>query len=119
MSFRSRFLTLQRRGQRSVPDGRPSQSSEENLRRPKEPAQDAIAYFEGVRKTMGARKADEFLRLFMVPGMGHCAGGAGTDIYGAARSIESPVPLELLKVDPEHDLLSAMEQWVEKGAAPQ
>ena len=51
----------------------------------------------GLPTTPRERQADEFLRLFMVPGMGHCAGGAGTDIHGAARSVESPVPLELLR----------------------
>jgi feruloyl esterase len=40
--------------------------------------------------------SDSF-RLFMVPGMAHCRGGDGTDRF---------------------DVISAMEQWVEKGKAP-
>ena len=38
-----------------------------------------------------------WVRLFMAPGMAHCAGGEGPDTF---------------------DELSAMEQWVEKGKAP-
>ena len=40
-----------------------------------------------------------FSRLFLVPGMGHCGGGAAT--------------LDQL------DLLSAVVDWVEKGVAPE
>ena len=39
----------------------------------------------------------QFFRLFMVPGMGHCSGGPGTDQF---------------------DFLTALEHWVERGAAP-
>ncbi len=56
-----------------------------------------IEYYEGVRETMGAGATDDFLRLFMVPGMYHCAGGPGTDSF---------------------DDLSALENWVEKGIKP-
>jgi feruloyl esterase len=46
---------------------------------------------------LGARAVRDSLRLFMVPGMGHCNGGDGTDTF---------------------DMLSAIEQWVERGKAP-
>ncbi len=39
--------------------------------------QRAINYLDGVKQTMGADDTDDFLRLFMVPGMVHCAGGPG------------------------------------------
>ena len=39
--------------------------------------QRAINYLDGVKQTMGADETDDFLRLFMVPGMVHCAGGPG------------------------------------------
>jgi feruloyl esterase len=45
----------------------------------------------------GASKVRDNYRLFMVPGMGHCGGGDGTATF---------------------DMLSALEQWVEKGKAP-
>ena len=62
------------------------------------PPQDTVAYYEGVTKTMGGPAATrDFYRLFMAPGMGHCAGGPGPNQF---------------------DALGALEQWVEKGVAP-
>lgn len=46
----------------------------------------------------GANKVSDSYRLFMVPGMAHCRGGNGTDRF---------------------DVIGAMEQWVEKGKAPE
>jgi feruloyl esterase len=43
--------------------------------------------------------------------MGHCAGGTGATSFGNQNA---PAPI----VDPEHDLLSALDAWVEKGTAP-
>jgi Tannase and feruloyl esterase len=56
---------------------------------------------------MGAQEADSFLRLFMVPGMQHCGGGAGPDVFGAS-GFSTPN-------DPQHNMYLALEQWVEKG----
>ncbi len=39
--------------------------------------QRAIAYLEGVEAEMGRSETGDFFRLFMVPGMLHCAGGPG------------------------------------------
>jgi feruloyl esterase len=55
-----------------------------------------VGYYEGVMRTMGPSTQD-FYRLFMVPGMGHCSGGAGTFTF---------------------DALTPLVQWVEKGIAP-
>jgi len=52
----------------------------------------------------------DFYRLFMVPGMGHCGGGPGPNSFGNADPSG--------RVDPEHDVVSALDRWVEKGAAP-
>ena len=46
----------------------------------------------------------------MVPGMDHCRGGPGADLLGGAGG-DAPI------VDPAHDLLSALEAWVDRGAA--
>jgi feruloyl esterase len=46
----------------------------------------------------------------MVPGMQHCDGGPGTDTFGQFGF--SP------QNDPRHNMYVALEQWVEKGAAP-
>ena len=62
------------------------------------PPQDTVAYYEAVVKTMGGLdKTREFYRFFLAPGMGHCGGGPGPNQF---------------------DHLTALEQWVEKGVAP-
>jgi feruloyl esterase len=60
--------------------------------------QNSINYYNNVVDVVGDEaKAQEFMRLFMIPGMGHCGGGAGPTTF---------------------DALAAVEQWVEKGTAP-
>ena len=75
-------------------------------------ALDTIAYYERVRAGQGSQaRTDEFFRLFLVPGMGHCSGGTGTTLFGNQGGA-APV------VDADHDVLSALDAWVEKGVAP-
>ena len=58
----------------------------------------SINYYQAVREAMGGDgETESFLRLFMVPGMGHCGGGPGPNSF---------------------DALGALEQWVENGKAP-
>jgi len=57
-----------------------------------------VNYYQDVVATMGgAEQTGSFARLFMVPGMGHCSGGPGTDVF---------------------DKVGALEAWVERGVAP-
>lgn len=58
-------------------------------------AADSVAWYEAV--LAADAEAPAYARLFLVPGMNHCAGGPATDRF---------------------DLLPALEQWVEGGAAP-
>jgi feruloyl esterase len=75
-------------------------------------AQSTVAYYERVAARAGSvRKAQEFIRLFMVPGMLHCGGGDGADVFGGEAGSVS--------LDPSHDALSSLIQWVESGRAPQ
>jgi feruloyl esterase len=61
--------------------------------------QNSINYYNNVAAVVGDEAAtQEFLRLFMVPGMGHCQGGPGPGNF---------------------DALAALEQWVEEGVAPE
>jgi feruloyl esterase len=61
--------------------------------------QNSINYYNSVVSYMGGEAAtQEFLRLFMVPGMLHCGTGGGSGMG--------------LK------LLAAVQQWVEQGTAP-
>jgi feruloyl esterase len=58
----------------------------------------SIQYFENVQEAMGGEKAtQDFMRLFLMPGTGHCGGGPGPNTL---------------------DALSSLEQWVEKEQAP-
>ncbi len=75
------------------------------------PPVNTINYFQSVAAKMGQREANAFTRLFMVPGMQHCGGGPGPNIFGAVvTSAQS---------DPQHDLSLALERWVEAGVAPE
>lgn len=75
------------------------------------PPQHTIDYFNAVQTTLGREKAARVLRLFMVPGMQHCFGGTGPNSFGQFTA--PPPPAE-----PHSDLSAALEQWVEKGVAP-
>ena len=73
------------------------------------PALYSVEYYQSVVSRMGQKKADEFIRLFMVPGMQHCTGGAGCDSFGQ---------MSVAQGDPEHNISAAIERWVETGVAP-
>jgi len=82
------------------------------------PSQGAINYYNALIKNYGGngngglKKAQAVARLFMAPGMWHCAGGPGPNSYGGA--IQQPPP----SYDAQYDLLTSLTQWVERGAAP-
>jgi feruloyl esterase len=62
-------------------------------------AEGSVDYYTRVQHQMGgAKKAAEFVRLFMAPGVTHCAGGAGPQPTG---------------------LMEALLAWVEEGRAPE
>ena len=55
-------------------------------------------YYARVLDALGGRdRVDASYRLFMVPGMAHCGGGEGPNTF---------------------DMVTALEQWVERGSAP-
>ncbi len=74
------------------------------------PAPNTIDYYNSVVATMGQPNTDSFLRLYMAPGMQHCGGGPGPNSFG--QGANSP------PYDPEHNIYTALEQWVEKEVAP-
>ena len=78
--------------------------------------QSDIDYHKAVNETMGGpRETSEFYRLFMVPGMAHCGGGPGANAFGQGQGgATGPVPS-----DPESDVLSALDRWVELRKAPE
>jgi feruloyl esterase len=70
----------------------------------------SVEYYESVKALMDT---DDFYRLFMVPGMGHCGGVGGAAYFGNV-GLGDPVDGR----DPERDVFSALERWVERGVAP-
>ena len=74
------------------------------------PAINTINYYQSVAKKMGQQRTDSFVRLYMVPGMQHCNDGPGADSFGQVG--------RLVFDDPQHSVDTALEQWVENGAAP-
>jgi hypothetical protein len=73
------------------------------------PAQNVINYYESVVKKMGAKQSEGFVKLYMVPGMQHCAGGSGPNSFGQGGVAQG---------EPRNNIAAALEQWVEKGIAP-
>ena len=60
-------------------------------------ARTLVAYYERLAAANGGAKAASFARLFLAPGMLHCAGGRALDAF---------------------DPLGAVVDWVERGTAP-
>jgi feruloyl esterase len=58
--------------------------------------ENTVLYYETVREEMGPEQ-DDWMRLFLVPGMEHCRGGPGPNTF---------------------DALGALEQWRERDIAP-
>ena len=71
--------------------------------------ENGLNYYRKVTSVMG--DVHDFYRVFMAPGMAHCYGGPGPNSFGNGRS-DGPV------IDAKHDLLKALELWVERGVAP-
>jgi feruloyl esterase len=57
----------------------------------------SVAYYERLVKTMGQAEVDKAVRFFFAPGMAHCGGGTGPNVF---------------------DALTPLERWREHGAAP-
>jgi len=56
-----------------------------------------VAYYENLMKTLGQKQVDDSVRLFFAPGMAHCGGGDGPNVF---------------------DALTPLEEWREQGKAP-
>jgi len=59
--------------------------------------QSTVEYYNNVIKTIGQKQVDDSVRLFFAPGMAHCGGGEGPNVF---------------------DALTPLEQWREQGKAP-
>jgi feruloyl esterase len=70
----------------------------------------SINYFNSVVATMGDARTQEFVRLYLAPGVQHCVGGPGPDDFGQMGP-GSP--------DRQRSISTALQAWVEDGIAPQ
>jgi feruloyl esterase len=65
---------------------------------PRVPALQTIGYYQSVIDAIGGNaKASNSIRLFVAPGMDHCSGGDGPNVF---------------------DKIDALNEWVEQGKAP-
>ena len=62
------------------------------------PPRSSVNYYTRLVETLGASDTDRSVRLFMAPGMGHCGGGEGPNVF---------------------DALTALEHWREDGKVPE
>jgi hypothetical protein len=70
-----------------------------------------MQYFKQLAALKGGYQAlGEDARLFLVPGMTHCGDGDGPNNFGQSGSP--------LATDAQHDVLTALENWVEAGIPP-
>ena len=77
------------------------------------PFQDAMHYYERVVSCQnGLENAQKFFRFFLVPGLTHITGGPGLNDVGLLPSKEVPL-------DAEHNMLTALMEWVENGRKPE
>ena len=77
------------------------------------PAPTTVEYYENAVKAMGERNFDSFARLYMLPGVQHCAGGPGPEAFGSEATLHK-APSN----DAHHNFALALQAWVEKGEAP-
>ncbi|KAK9771469.1 putative Carboxylic ester hydrolase [Seiridium cardinale] len=85
------------------------------------PSLNAPAWYDTIHAFYGSlgrdQEVQDFYRLFMVPGMGHCSGGSGAWVLDGASQDGLIPPVD----DASHSMLYSLVQWVEGGgsAAPE
>ena len=77
---------------------------------PNFPEFNTARYFEEAGEFVGPERANS-MRMYLAPGVYHCRGGPGPNIFGQySYSLDKR---------PTHNLLLALDQWVTKDIAPQ
>jgi feruloyl esterase len=71
----------------------------------------SIDYYNRVVASQGQAATDSFLKMFMMPGIGHCSGGRGVANFGGSTGAASAA-------DADHDVVRALDRWVTQGTAP-
>ncbi len=73
----------------------------------------SIHYYEQVQQKLGNDETSNFTRLYLMPGVKHCAEGPGPDSIG-----QWGLPA-MKESDGSHNVIHALEDWVEDGKAPE
>jgi feruloyl esterase len=84
------------------------------------PGLGTVNYYDSVVAKMGLQETEAFIHLYMVPGMHHGSGGPGPNFFGQFdfATIDQKLQGVAAATDPQHNISSALEQWVEKGTPP-
>jgi feruloyl esterase len=69
--------------------------------------------YDLISHTLSLPLLDDFYRLFLIPGMGHCFGGLGPTSFGQGPA----AALNVVNAS-SHNILLALVDWVEGGVAP-
>ncbi|KAJ7830748.1 tannase and feruloyl esterase [Mycena olivaceomarginata] len=79
------------------------------------PSTNSKRMYDLVSSTLGLPPSalDDFYRLFLVPGLGHCFGGLGATLLGQGQ-----IPGTNFVNDSAHNVFLALVDWVEGGIAP-
>lgn len=83
----------------------------QGLADPLVPPMQTVNFYAMTVKTFGKTRTERFARLFLAPGVMHCGGGNGPNVFTGLTRDATGKP-------PEQDLFSAMTNWVENGVAP-
>jgi len=76
-----------------------------------------INYYQNVIAKMGGLEATkQFYHLYMVPGLSHCNYGPGANAFGQELRADRPPALQY---DAEHNILLALQSWVENNNIPE
>ncbi|TDH59451.1 tannase/feruloyl esterase family alpha/beta hydrolase [Dankookia rubra] len=113
VNYYLRVIETQRKGNKTArPQGAADPDSEAVIQGPDYPGETNTMAAAGGPGRAALRRTQDFYRLFLVPGMGHCSSGPGPNQFGNVTP--SPAP-----ADAEHNALLALQRWVEEGVAPQ
>lgn len=87
------------------------------------PAQGAIHYYERVKAVAGGEaQAQEFLRMYNLPGMAHSSQGRAWTVGNVNNTVPMPMLPGNSNQNPTREqdtMFSALVDWVERGAAPE
>ena len=75
------------------------------------PPEATLKFHAAILRTSGAH-AKDLMQLFMIPGVQHCLGGTGPDVFG---QLNPPQPGDT----PERSVAAALQAWVETGRKPE